>query len=1184
MKLIKIELENLNSLYGRHCIDFEKDLLGAPLFLIMGPTGAGKSTLMDAMSLALFGQTPRLTKIKSDKDPENDCRQIMSKGTAAAFAQLVFSKLENGKVEKYRATWQCERAYKKPDGNFKDPRRILERFSHELNDWEQMTSDHRPKFYEPQFNKVLENLTVEDFKRMVLLAQGEFAAFLKANEEERAAILERLTNTEIYKDIGKRAAEKKKSFEEKLQEANLRLNGIQLLSHEEEFNLQSEKSKLEMQIQENECQIQSINENMNWFDKEKHLLEKLREAEQYYNQYEKKVAENKDTLTKLNQFQKNSKAIQLILKEENNKQDILKIESLLKQCNMQIDEIKSHIHFINKNLNQMNESFENAKNIYQNKKSEIDKAKSLRIVQNSLTEELVDRAKKVKTLEENQQKVRGTLNLLEKQIIEVLKVKNNLENAVKKDFENLLISYKVFAIEFENTKKDFDFLKRDLISICIPHENPKEKLNSLRILRDKIIQKNGVLSKASFQIEDLQKKEQEVFQLEKKYDFVKQAFANANSTFLSQKEILDHEIHDISSLKNDVAKLSWRIELAQQRKHLNSGEECPLCGSKEHPYFQEMSFKSADIEVVEKHEFLSMQLTQKELFQNNAMAGLSEIEKNIFSYTQEMKSIYAQMDSLKLALIEKKNNINMIFKNNETTNIHIDSSHYYVQLNRAESLNNESLIDIERDIKNLSDKIDNYNMIKDKYIESKEKENKYLKSKQELNDVLVYLDQGFEIGNFIKNINDSIIPEKEYFIEDKRYFDQYRNVENNISQLSHKKIEIEKELLILDKNIKDLKQEKNKTEDKLKSIQKEISLALNGEDPLIFENKLNKIILEKQEKLQNEQKTLNEKEKQLAVLNNQHGYLHQQELQLNENLSLISNLLLNELSLLNMQSKDEIIKFNLTEKTFAEYQSLDQELERMKISATEAKLQRENDLFLHRREKFGQSENFSYELLLNKKNQILSELENVHELKSQILAKILNHEENKNKSAQCYQELLNIQKECSVWQRLHQMIGINNGDQFKKFAQILNLEELIGKANFHLSRFEKRYSLAPALDGENRPRLAFAIKDRYHANELRSFKTLSGGETFLVSLALALALADYRTVKMPIETILLDEGFGTLDPATLQIAMGALESLHSNGTQVGIISHVESLKEAIGARIILEKQGNGHSNIRIENL
>ncbi|MBS1941093.1 MAG: hypothetical protein JST38_09470 [Bacteroidetes bacterium] len=166
----------------------------------------------------------------------------------------------------------------------------------------------------------------------------------------------------------------------------------------------------------------------------------------------------------------------------------------------------------------------------------------------------------------------------------------------------------------------------------------------------------------------------------------------------------------------------------------------------------------------------------------------------------------------------------------------------------------------------------------------------------------------------------------------------------------------------------------------------------------------------------------------------------------------------------------------------------------------------------------------------------------------------------------------------SLWTRMKGLIGTNEGEAFRRFAQVLNLRDLLAKANARLQRLRDRYRLVPAMGSEGE-RLAFAVVDAAHAGEVRPVSTLSGGETFLVSLSLALALADYRTVRMPIETLLLDEGFGTLDPATLADVLGTLGALTSQGTQVGIISHVEALKEKIPARIQIESLGAGRSRV-----
>jgi exonuclease SbcC len=168
----------------------------------------------------------------------------------------------------------------------------------------------------------------------------------------------------------------------------------------------------------------------------------------------------------------------------------------------------------------------------------------------------------------------------------------------------------------------------------------------------------------------------------------------------------------------------------------------------------------------------------------------------------------------------------------------------------------------------------------------------------------------------------------------------------------------------------------------------------------------------------------------------------------------------------------------------------------------------------------------------------------------------------------------------AVARQLHDLVG--RGDAFKRFAQSLNLDDLLVRANVHLARLAPRYSLVGERDAQGLPTLQFGVRDHWHADAERPITTLSGGETFLVSLALALALAGLRTVRLPIETLLLDEGFGTLDPESLDLALAALDALQAGGVQVGIISHVAGLAERIGARIVVRPVSEGRSKLEVE--
>jgi len=168
--------------------------------------------------------------------------------------------------------------------------------------------------------------------------------------------------------------------------------------------------------------------------------------------------------------------------------------------------------------------------------------------------------------------------------------------------------------------------------------------------------------------------------------------------------------------------------------------------------------------------------------------------------------------------------------------------------------------------------------------------------------------------------------------------------------------------------------------------------------------------------------------------------------------------------------------------------------------------------------------------------------------------------------------------EADIWQRLDGLIGSARGDKFRKFAQGLTLDHLLHLANRHLARLHGRYLLRRKATGE----LELDIVDSWQGEVARDTRTLSGGESFLVSLALALALSDLVSHKTSIDSLFLDEGFGTLDADTLEIALNALDTLNASGKMIGVISHVEGMKERIPAQIRVEKGGGvGYSQLSL---
>ncbi|MCA9684760.1 MAG: nuclease SbcCD subunit C [Myxococcales bacterium] len=172
------------------------------------------------------------------------------------------------------------------------------------------------------------------------------------------------------------------------------------------------------------------------------------------------------------------------------------------------------------------------------------------------------------------------------------------------------------------------------------------------------------------------------------------------------------------------------------------------------------------------------------------------------------------------------------------------------------------------------------------------------------------------------------------------------------------------------------------------------------------------------------------------------------------------------------------------------------------------------------------------------------------------------------------------ERDARVWGRLRDVIGSASGDKFQRFAQSLTLELLLAQANASLRDLKPRYSLARVPNHD----LELQLIDHDLGDEVRSIRGLSGGETFLVSLALALALASLSAEDCRIDSLFIDEGFGSLDAQSLDVAVSTLDALQAEGRQIGVISHVPGLAERVGVEIQVQPQSSGRSAVRVVGL
>ncbi|BEG98668.1 AAA family ATPase [Bacteroides sedimenti] len=275
MKILAIRGRNLASLEGDFEIDFTVEpLRSAGLFAITGSTGSGKSTLLDALCLPLFDTTPRLSSVssnnniqdnKSDTITLKDSRNILRRGTVEGMAQVDFVSLDG---EHYRSTWQVGRAGSKASGRLRNVSIILLNLT--TNVEEQGTKTELLK-------KIVSliGLTFDQFTRSVLLAQGDFATFLKARPGDKAELLEKLTGTDIYSRISQSIFQKSKDAAQDLKQLRDQIQGIELLSDEQVEQLEQERRQIDGETVVMRKQVEMLNQKIGWIKQEQELLREV---------------------------------------------------------------------------------------------------------------------------------------------------------------------------------------------------------------------------------------------------------------------------------------------------------------------------------------------------------------------------------------------------------------------------------------------------------------------------------------------------------------------------------------------------------------------------------------------------------------------------------------------------------------------------------------------------------------------------------------------------------------------------------------------------------------------------------------------------------------------------------------------------------------------------------------------
>jgi len=281
----------------------------------------------------------------------------------------------------------------------------------------------------------------------------------------------------------------------------------------------------------------------------------------------------------------------------------------------------------------------------------------------------------------------------------------------------------------------------------------------------------------------------------------------------------------------------------------------------------------------------------------------------------------------------------------------------------------------------------------------------------------------------------------------------------------------------------------------------------------------------------------------------------------------------------NLESFSELRAFILDEETAAGFRKMQTELNNRKLRLEEQEKSLETVL-----KKMREKDDLSVSLEDLKENHEKTgeEMSQVSQRIGEINSILESDKKYRVLREQELEELKLLKKDLKLWKTMYDLIGDATGDKFSNFVQDLTLEQLIGFTNQRLADFSDRYLLDIPTAEEASRSDTLKVIDKYMGDSRRSIHTISGGETFLVSLAMAIALSDIASKNVAIQSLFIDEGFGSLDPENLDQAISILEKMqHESDKSIGVISHVGALKERITTQIRLNKSGLGYSSLEI---
>ncbi|GAB3466765.1 AAA family ATPase [Massilia terrae] len=1247
MRILRIAGRNLASLAGEFSVDFESEpLASSGLFAISGPTGAGKSTLLDALCLALYGTTPRLPKtgprasslpdVNGEPVSTVDPRNLLRRGTAEGYAEVDFAGSDG---LRYRARWAVRRSRNKPGGPLQPASVTL----HQLPEMAQVGRTNSEAAAEIA-QRV--GLSFEQFTRAVLLAQNEFSAFLKTDENERGELLETLTGSVVYSDMSRRAFERARREQDALRMLTDKLAMQAPLPAEARAELDAQKAQAELALAEVDARRALLEQQRRWHEELAKLRRNVKQAEEALASHRALLDAAGERRRRLATLEAVQPARPLLAESDRLARELAQAVHARAKLQQEFDALLAGRRHLEAALEQAGRALAEAQAAQRDAAPAIDKAKELDAAIAALLPARDQSATALDAATNASVQAEEALSARRTQLDEARNAHQDSGNwlaaharheqlAMHWDRWERLLSQAVQAAH-DDAALDVSLRAADAASrgaAARSQQSAQATQAAQATLRDhesslqQAADSLGAFDLAALRAErqQIDQRREQVTALEKlwaRWSEAARRLEQANVQHAATSSARDEAAKALTAAARDHdslaaaaaqaermlagAELACADSVEQLRAQLSDDAPCPVCGGADHPYRHTDPRLHALLDGLRAEVDRTRGALQANLSTQAAQRQAAD------SATQRLAALDAERSDLAAAVAE----LAQAWDRNAPA---ADNREAWLEEQSREIKEQAASLDIREQAAHAAAKArdaaqqacdaaraEHARLLQLAQTEADQAARLHADSTalqarreaaagalaallEELDEPLSQADGDGWQSNWREDPaayrRACAAHASAWRVQSERLVSlaahiatldvQVSAATEHAAHAARAAATARAEFTRADLQVKDKQRERATLWEGMKVQQVEQALANAVEQARAALAARQQANAEAAQREAAVQASLQQTDARCTTLRSDTE-------QIDDKLAAWLDKYTHSGDDLDpIPDRAALAKLlSVSHEELAREREALQQLETQLAAAATVLAERSAQRDLHAASApaggYPDAEQVGAAL-----ETVERERAGQHE---QAAALRLQAAQDDERRVQGQALLAGIEQQQAIerkWARLSELIGSSDGKKFRNYAQQFTLDVLLGYANRHLSQLARRYRLERVVHPTG-PSLALMVRDQDMGGEVRPVNSLSGGESFLVSLALALGLASLSSNRVKVESLFIDEGFGSLDSDTLGVAMEALDALQAQGRKVGVISHVHEMTERIAAKIVVRPAGGGASAISVQ--